>query len=176
MKSRFAPFSIFLWSSRSIGLKDRWIELNHFGDIALRIKQKRCYFKAYITLFCKLDYFFFPGHFPQKRSRGQVLFDKVCEHLNLLEKDYFGLTYRDTENQKVTHKTAAGLWHVDFRAPLRHRPPAHRQLQTVQKLFLSSLPSSIGTAWVLVFVTLYLLRASPVFPWLSSMLAIYDMK
>ncbi|NXG52602.1 E41L3 protein, partial [Psilopogon haemacephalus] len=38
--------------------------------------------------------------FPQKRSRGQVLFDKVCEHLNLLEKDYFGLTYRDTENQK----------------------------------------------------------------------------
>ncbi|NXW36926.1 E41L3 protein, partial [Phaetusa simplex] len=36
----------------------------------------------------------------QKRSRGQVLFDKVCEHLNLLEKDYFGLTYRDTENQK----------------------------------------------------------------------------
>lgn len=39
--------------------------------------------------------------FPQKRSRGQVLFDKVCEHLNLLEKDYFGLTYRDAENQKV---------------------------------------------------------------------------
>uniref|UniRef100_A0A4X2LW18 FERM domain-containing protein n=1 Tax=Vombatus ursinus TaxID=29139 RepID=A0A4X2LW18_VOMUR len=36
----------------------------------------------------------------EKRSRGQVLFDKVCEHLNLLEKDYFGLTYRDTENQK----------------------------------------------------------------------------
>ncbi|NWI95371.1 E41L3 protein, partial [Pitta sordida] len=36
----------------------------------------------------------------QKRSRGQVLFDKVCEHLNLLEKDYFGLTYRDAENQK----------------------------------------------------------------------------
>uniref|UniRef100_A0A8C3LJJ0 Erythrocyte membrane protein band 4.1 like 3 n=1 Tax=Chrysolophus pictus TaxID=9089 RepID=A0A8C3LJJ0_CHRPC len=36
----------------------------------------------------------------EKRSRGQVLFDKVCEHLNLLEKDYFGLTYRDSENQK----------------------------------------------------------------------------
>lgn len=38
----------------------------------------------------------------RKRSRGQVLFDKVCEHLNLLEKDYFGLTYRDAENQKVS--------------------------------------------------------------------------
>ncbi|XP_023580647.1 band 4.1-like protein 3 [Trichechus manatus latirostris] len=36
----------------------------------------------------------------EKRSRGQVLFDKVCAHLNLLEKDYFGLTYRDAENQK----------------------------------------------------------------------------
>uniref|UniRef100_A0A8C8ZUY8 Erythrocyte membrane protein band 4.1 like 3 n=1 Tax=Prolemur simus TaxID=1328070 RepID=A0A8C8ZUY8_PROSS len=33
-------------------------------------------------------------------TEGQVLFDKVCEHLNLLEKDYFGLTYRDAENQK----------------------------------------------------------------------------
>lgn len=37
----------------------------------------------------------------QKRAKGQVLFDKVCEHLNLLEKDYFGITYRDVENQKV---------------------------------------------------------------------------
>lgn len=31
-----------------------------------------------------------------------MLFDKVCEHLNLLEKDYFGLTYRDAESQKVS--------------------------------------------------------------------------
>lgn len=30
-----------------------------------------------------------------------MLFDKVCDHLNLLEKDYFGITYRDVENQKV---------------------------------------------------------------------------
>lgn len=30
-----------------------------------------------------------------------MVFDKVCEHLNLLEKDYFGITYRDVENQKV---------------------------------------------------------------------------
>ncbi|TRY96098.1 hypothetical protein DNTS_025485 [Danionella cerebrum] len=36
----------------------------------------------------------------EKRDRGQVLFDKVCEHLNLLEKDYFGITFRDVENQK----------------------------------------------------------------------------
>lgn len=37
----------------------------------------------------------------QKRDKGQVIFDKVCEHLNLLEKDYFGITFRDVENQKV---------------------------------------------------------------------------
>ncbi|KAK9952858.1 hypothetical protein ABG768_016890 [Culter alburnus] len=36
----------------------------------------------------------------EKRDKGQILFDKVCEHLNLLEKDYFGITFRDVENQK----------------------------------------------------------------------------
>lgn len=38
---------------------------------------------------------------PQKRAKGQYLFFKVCEHLNLLEKDYFGLTYKDSHEQKV---------------------------------------------------------------------------
>lgn len=59
-----------------------------------------------------------------------MLFDKVCEHLNLLEKDYFGLTYRDTENQKVNHKTVAGLWDVDVRASLRHPPGSCKQSRT----------------------------------------------
>ncbi|KAM9417097.1 band 4.1-like protein 3 isoform 25-T29 [Salvelinus alpinus] len=36
----------------------------------------------------------------EKRERGHVLFHKVCEQLNLLEKDYFGITFRDIENQK----------------------------------------------------------------------------
>ncbi|XP_062336220.1 band 4.1-like protein 3a isoform X7 [Osmerus eperlanus] len=36
----------------------------------------------------------------EKRERGHVLFDKVCEHLNLLERDYFGITFRDLDNQK----------------------------------------------------------------------------
>lgn len=42
---------------------------------------------------------------PQKRDKGQILFDKVCEHLNLLEKDYFGITFRDVENQKVRFRS-----------------------------------------------------------------------
>ncbi|XP_029704983.1 band 4.1-like protein 2 isoform X7 [Takifugu rubripes] len=36
----------------------------------------------------------------EKRARGQYLFFKVCEHLNLMEKDYFGLTYKDSHEQK----------------------------------------------------------------------------
>ncbi|XP_053446646.1 band 4.1-like protein 2 isoform X16 [Nycticebus coucang] len=36
----------------------------------------------------------------EKHAKGQVLFDKVCEHLNLLEKDYFGLMFQETPEQK----------------------------------------------------------------------------
>uniref|UniRef100_A0A665W8J9 FERM domain-containing protein n=1 Tax=Echeneis naucrates TaxID=173247 RepID=A0A665W8J9_ECHNA len=36
----------------------------------------------------------------QKRAKAQYLFFKVCEHLNLLEKDYFGLTYKDSHDHK----------------------------------------------------------------------------
>ncbi|XP_028460206.1 band 4.1-like protein 2 isoform X6 [Perca flavescens] len=36
----------------------------------------------------------------EKRAKGQYLFFKVCEHLNLMEKDYFGLLYTDSHEQK----------------------------------------------------------------------------
>ncbi|XP_053142936.1 band 4.1-like protein 2 isoform X12 [Hemicordylus capensis] len=36
----------------------------------------------------------------EKKAKGQVLFDKVCDHLNILEKDYFGLLYQDNSDQK----------------------------------------------------------------------------
>nr|XP_057913443.1 band 4.1-like protein 2 isoform X8 [Doryrhamphus excisus] len=36
----------------------------------------------------------------EKRAKGLFLFFKVCEHLNLLEKDYFGLTYKDHHEHK----------------------------------------------------------------------------
>ncbi|KAM6991766.1 band 4.1-like protein 2 isoform 6-T7 [Tautogolabrus adspersus] len=36
----------------------------------------------------------------EKRAKGQFLFFKVCEHLNLMEKDYFGLSYTDSHEQK----------------------------------------------------------------------------
>ncbi|KAM3931272.1 band 4.1-like protein 2 isoform 8-T10 [Leptodactylus fuscus] len=36
----------------------------------------------------------------EKRAKGQSLFMKVCENLNLLETDYFGLIYYDNSEQK----------------------------------------------------------------------------
>ncbi|XP_049612156.1 band 4.1-like protein 2 isoform X4 [Syngnathus scovelli] len=36
----------------------------------------------------------------EKGAKGLFLFFKVCEHLNLLEKDYFGLAYADRHDQK----------------------------------------------------------------------------
>ncbi|XP_028920551.1 band 4.1-like protein 3 isoform X15 [Ornithorhynchus anatinus] len=70
----------------------------------------------------------------EKRSRGQILFDKVCEHLNLLEKDYFGLTYRDAENQKnwldpakeVKKQIRSGAWQFSFN--VKFYPPDPAQL------------------------------------------------
>ncbi|XP_069582143.1 band 4.1-like protein 2 isoform X15 [Ranitomeya imitator] len=35
----------------------------------------------------------------EKRAKGQSLFVKVCEHLNLLETDYFGLIYNNAEQK-----------------------------------------------------------------------------
>ncbi|XP_074843507.1 band 4.1-like protein 3 isoform X19 [Carettochelys insculpta] len=70
----------------------------------------------------------------EKRSRGQILFDKVCEHLNLLEKDYFGLTYRDMENQKnwldpakeIKKQIRSGAWQFSFN--VKFYPPDPAQL------------------------------------------------
>ncbi|XP_078068983.1 band 4.1-like protein 2 isoform X5 [Mustelus asterias] len=36
----------------------------------------------------------------EKRAKGQILFDKVCEQVNLLERDYFGLTFQDAADEK----------------------------------------------------------------------------
>jgi len=38
----------------------------------------------------------------QKDTKGQYLIDHVCQSLNLAEKDYFGLRYVDSENQRVS--------------------------------------------------------------------------
>uniref|UniRef100_A0A671LNG3 Band 4.1-like protein 3 n=1 Tax=Sinocyclocheilus anshuiensis TaxID=1608454 RepID=A0A671LNG3_9TELE len=70
----------------------------------------------------------------EKRAKGQVLFDKVCDHLNLLEKDYFGITYRDAENQmnwldvskEMKKQIIAGPWNLAF--SVKFYPPDPSQL------------------------------------------------
>uniref|UniRef100_A0A3Q0SP93 Erythrocyte membrane protein band 4.1 like 1 n=1 Tax=Amphilophus citrinellus TaxID=61819 RepID=A0A3Q0SP93_AMPCI len=59
-----------------------------------------------------------------KHSKGQTLMDMVCEHLNLLEKDYFGLTFADTDSQKVSELYSP--WHFAF--AVKFYPPDPSQL------------------------------------------------
>ncbi|XP_034147312.1 band 4.1-like protein 3b isoform X3 [Esox lucius] len=69
-----------------------------------------------------------------KRARGQLLFTKVCDHLNLLETDYFGITYRDVENQKnwldpnkeLKRQIRSGPWNFAFN--VKFYPPDPAQL------------------------------------------------
>ncbi|RXM37053.1 Band 4.1-like protein 3 [Acipenser ruthenus] len=68
----------------------------------------------------------------EKRSKGQVLFDIVCDQLNLLEKDYFGITFRDSENQKnwldpakeIKKQIRSGAWQFSFNVKFYPPDPA----------------------------------------------------
>ncbi|XP_074148645.1 band 4.1-like protein 1 isoform X6 [Sminthopsis crassicaudata] len=70
----------------------------------------------------------------EKHGRGQVLFDLVCEHLNLLEKDYFGLTFCDPDSQKnwldpskeIKKQIRSGPWNFAF--TVKFYPPDPAQL------------------------------------------------
>ncbi|XP_077208842.1 band 4.1-like protein 3 isoform X21 [Paroedura picta] len=96
----------------------------------LKIVKKPKSMQCKVTLLDGSEY----GCEVEKRSKGQVLFDKVCEHLNLLEKDYFGLTYRDMENQKnwldpskeIKKQIRSGAWQFSFN--VKFYPPDPAQL------------------------------------------------
>ncbi|XP_064202807.1 protein 4.1-like isoform X1 [Anguilla rostrata] len=70
----------------------------------------------------------------EKRAKGQVLFDTVCEQLNLLERDYFGITFRDMDNQKnwldpakeMKKQIRSGSWNFAFN--VKFYPPDPAQL------------------------------------------------
>ncbi|KAM7402584.1 hypothetical protein PAMP_017808 [Pampus punctatissimus] len=70
----------------------------------------------------------------EKHSKGQSLMDTVCEHLNLLEKDYFGLTFADTDTQKnwldpskeIKKQMRNSPWHFAF--SVKFYPPDPSQL------------------------------------------------
>uniref|UniRef100_UPI0037E7A2CD band 4.1-like protein 1 isoform X2 n=1 Tax=Semicossyphus pulcher TaxID=241346 RepID=UPI0037E7A2CD len=70
----------------------------------------------------------------EKHSKGQTLMDTVCEHLNLLEKDYYGLTFADTDSQKnwldpskeIKKQMRNSQWHFAF--AVKFYPPDPSQL------------------------------------------------
>ncbi|XP_052382571.1 band 4.1-like protein 1 isoform X3 [Oncorhynchus keta] len=69
-----------------------------------------------------------------EHCKGQALLDMVCEHLNLLEKDYFGLMYSDAESQKnwldpskeIKKQMRTAPWHFAF--SVKFYPPDPSQL------------------------------------------------
>ncbi|XP_072913389.1 band 4.1-like protein 2 isoform X14 [Hemitrygon akajei] len=70
----------------------------------------------------------------EKRSKGQIMLDRVCEQINLLEKDYFGLTFRDTAGEKnwldpvkeIKKQIRSCPWHFHFN--VKFYPPDPSQL------------------------------------------------
>ncbi|KAG8446197.1 hypothetical protein GDO86_013882 [Hymenochirus boettgeri] len=70
----------------------------------------------------------------EKHARGQLLFDTVCGYLNLLEKDYFGLTFCDSDSQKnwldpskeIKKQIRSGTWTFGF--TVKFYPPDPSQL------------------------------------------------
>lgn len=46
----------------------------------------------------------------QRDAKGQYLFDLICHHLNLLEKDYFGIRYVDPDKQRVSYLCSSSFF------------------------------------------------------------------
>lgn len=81
----------------------------------------------------------------QRDAKGQYLFDLICHHLNLLEKDYFGIRYVDPDKQRVMYyflknkpnyisvgfnsSSCPSLYHLSIFLPVFHfrslYPPRH---------------------------------------------------
>ncbi|XP_078794478.1 band 4.1-like protein 3 isoform X9 [Oryzias latipes] len=102
----------------------------------------------------------------EKQARGLVLFEMVCEHLNLLEKDYFALWFRDVDGNKnwldpakQMKKQVRGIgWNFSF--SVKFYPPDPSQLsEDISRYFLflqlrqdivsGHLPCSLATLTVL---------------------------
>ncbi|XP_075941373.1 band 4.1-like protein 3 isoform X8 [Anarhichas minor] len=102
----------------------------------------------------------------EKRAHGVQLFDKVCEHVNLLERDYFALSFRDMDNNKnwldpakEMKKQVRGVpWNFSFNVKFYPPDPAQLSeditryflcLQLRQDIVSGHLPCSFATHTVL---------------------------
>ncbi|XP_058472848.1 band 4.1-like protein 3b isoform X13 [Solea solea] len=104
--------------------------ISHLSKSPLRGVKKVKIMQCKVTLLDGSDYTLDV----EKRAKGQMLFDKMCDHLNLLEKDYFGITYKDVDNQKnwldpskeLKKQIRTGPWNFAFN--VKFYPPDPTQL------------------------------------------------
>jgi len=97
-----------------------------------------------------------------KGAKGQELVDKVCEHINLLEKEYFSCSFRDNANvklwlnheKKISKEVKGGPWVFSFEVKFYPPDPAVLQeditryllcLQLRADIFSGRLPCSFVT-------------------------------
>ncbi|KAL5005287.1 hypothetical protein ScPMuIL_018743 [Solemya velum] len=97
-----------------------------------------------------------------KRACGQHLFEKVCEHLNILEMDYFGLSFIDASGvkywvnntKKLSKQIKHGPWEFDFQVKFYCPDPSQLQedltryqlcLQVRKDMMTGRLPCSFVT-------------------------------
>lgn len=102
----------------------------------------------------------------EKQARGLQLFEKVCEHINLLERDYFALSFRDADNNKnwldpgkEMKKQVRGVpWNFSFNVKFYPPDPAQLSeditryflcLQLRQDIVSGRLPCSFATHTIL---------------------------
>ncbi|XP_069751372.1 protein 4.1-like isoform X4 [Narcine bancroftii] len=115
----------------------------------------------------------------ERHSKGHELFTKVCQHLNLLEKDYFGLAFWDSTNQRswldltkeIKKQVQGSPW--DFTFNVKFYPPDPAQLtEDITRYYLClQLRQDIVTGCLpCSFVTLILLGSYTV----QSELGEYD--
>ncbi|KAM6399533.1 protein 4.1 isoform 8-T8 [Rhynochetos jubatus] len=120
--------------------------------------------KRHRNMYCKvdlLDYTVFECAM-DKHAKGQDLLKKVCDHLNLLEEDYFGLAIWDTPTSRtwldpakeIKKQVHGGPW--DFTFNVKFYPPDPAQLteditryylclQLRQDIITGRLPCSFAT-------------------------------
>ncbi|XP_061425193.1 protein 4.1-like isoform X2 [Lethenteron reissneri] len=78
-----------------------------------------------------------------RHAKGHELFHRVCEHLNLLERDYFSLTYKDASDQKnwldpikeIKKQLMHSPWLVSFNVKFYPPDPSHL-LEDISRYYL----------------------------------------
>lgn len=83
---------------------DYWMQLGCLWDLHAWMENMRRWLHEIVILIWSKKNFLnrFVLFSSQRDTRGQFLLDHVCNHYNLLERDYFGIRYVDPEKQRVT--------------------------------------------------------------------------